>query len=66
MKAPLIIVILLLVLGVYVYIEHINNQIMSTITLDINPSIEINLNKDNKVISVIALNEDAKDIVESN
>ena len=63
---PLIIVILLLVLGVYVYIEHINNQIISTITLDINPSIEINLNKDNKVISVIALNEDAKDVVESN
>ncbi len=63
---PLILVILLLVVGVYGYVEHINNQIISIITLDINPSIEINLNKDNKVVKVIALNDDAKDIINNN
>lgn len=33
-----------------------------TITLDINPSIKIELNKDKKVINVTALNDDAKEI----
>ena len=36
--------------------------VVSVITLDINPSIKLELNKDNKVINMIALNEDAKDI----
>ena len=40
-----------------------NNRTVSTITLDINPSIEINLDKNNKVKSIIAINEDAKDII---
>jgi len=34
----------------------------STITMDVNPSIEIVTNKKDKVISLIALNEDARDI----
>ena len=38
-------------------------NIYSTITLDINPSIKINLDINNKVINVIALNDDAKEIV---
>ena len=36
--------------------------VVSVITLDINPSIKLELNKDSKVINMIALNEDAKDI----
>ena len=40
-----------------------DKEIYSTITLDINPSLEINLDKDEKVVSVIPLNDDAKDII---
>ena len=40
-----------------------DNQIVSTIILDINPSVEINLDKDELVISVKALNADAKKII---
>ncbi len=40
-----------------------NNRVVSKITIDINPSIEIGLNKDNKVVKAKALNKDAKDIV---
>lgn len=36
---------------------------MYTITLDINPSIKIELNKDKKVINVTALNDDAKEVI---
>ena len=43
-----------------------DNRTISTITLDINPSIEINLNRKGKVKSVIALNEDANKIVSNN
>ena len=39
------------------------NKVKSTITLDINPSIKIELNKHNKVVQVTALNNDAKKIV---
>ena len=40
-----------------------DNAIVTTITMDINPSIEINLNKEDKVVSVKALNEDSKKIL---
>ncbi len=40
-----------------------DNNIYSTITLDVNPSIEINVNEGEKVISVNPLNEDAKKVV---
>lgn len=39
------------------------NSIVSTITLDINPSVELNLDKENKIVNVKALNDDAKKIV---
>jgi hypothetical protein len=38
-------------------------KIKSTITLDINPSIEINLDKNDKVVNIKPLNDDAKDII---
>ena len=41
------------------------NRTVSTITLDINPSIEIKLKKNEAVKKVIALNDDAKTIIDS-
>ena len=46
--------------------NELYNTVVSVITLDINPSIKLELDKNNKVINMIALNEDAKDIVLSN
>lgn len=40
-----------------------NNKIVSTIILDINPSVKITLNKKEKVLDVIPLNDDAKKII---
>ena len=57
-----IIVVLILVIGIVSFILS-NNRITSTITLDINPSIEINLTRNEKVKSITALNNDSKDIV---
>ena len=56
---------LVLVIGIIGFIFW-NNRTISTITLDINPSIEINLTRNEKVKSVVALNEDAKEIVNGN
>lgn len=44
-------------------IEKFDDVAIYTITLDINPSIKIELNKDKKVINVIVLNDDAKEII---
>jgi len=41
-----------------------NRKVYSTLTIDVNPSIEVSLNKKNKVLEVKALNEDSKSIVE--
>ena len=54
---------LILIIGIIGFIIWNNNRIVSTFTLDINPSIEINLDKNDKVKSVVALNEDAKGII---
>ena len=65
MKKKIIIpiaVCLLLVIGIIGLILY-NNRTVSTITLDINPSIEINLTRNDKVKRVVALNDDAKDII---
>ena len=40
-----------------------NNKIVSIVTLDINPSIEINLNKNEEIVSTKALNSDAEEII---
>ena len=45
--------------------EKIRNAIVSTLTIDVNPSIEINLNKDNVVVSVKSLNEDSIKLLEN-
>ena len=62
MKKVLIVMpvmLVILVVGLILY----NNRTISTINMDINPSIEINLKKGNKVKGVNALNDDAKEIV---
>ena len=46
--------------------NELYGTVVSVITLDINPSIKLELDKDNKVINMIVLNEDAEDIVLSN
>jgi len=57
-----IIGLLILIIGTICLIKY-NNRVVSTITIDINPSIEINLNKKEKVVKMKALNEDAKELV---
>ena len=54
-----IVICIALVVGFILY----NNRTVSIITLDINPSIQINLDKKGLVKKVIALNKDAKDII---
>ena len=43
-----------------------NNRTISTITLDINPSIKIHLDKNEKVKNIIALNIDASKVISDN
>ena len=43
--------------------EEFDDKIVSTITIDVNPSLEINLNKDNIVISVKSLNKDSDELI---
>ena len=47
----------------YNYTQRSNNFIAATICLDVNPSIEIQINKEEKVLNVIANNEDANKII---
>lgn len=42
---------------------HAVNAVASTVLLDVNPSIEIKINNDNKVLSVIPRSDDAKDVI---
>ena len=43
--------------------NRINEVVAATISLDVNPSIDIKINKKEKVINVTALNEDANSII---
>ena len=63
MKKRIIIIIPIFIILVTVGFFFWINRTVSTITIDINPSIKINLKSDDKVKKVIPLNEDAKDIV---
>lgn len=62
----LLIIIVSISVGVLIINKNNNTlskEITTTITLDINPSIKIELNKDKKVINIIPLNNDAKEII---
>ena len=63
-KVLIPIIVGVLVLGVILFLVF-NKKAVSTITLDINPSIEISLDKNNKIKSVVALNESADFIISS-
>lgn len=39
------------------------NTVASVVSIDVNPSLEINVNKDRRVLSVVPLNKDAEEIV---
>ena len=59
-----IIIILIIIIGIIGYFIW-DNRTISIITLDINPSIKINLNKKNEVKKIVAVNKDAKVIVKN-
>lgn len=60
---PIVILLILVICGLTWFILN-NNKVVSTITLDINPSIELQLNKKNEVVNIIPLNDDAKVIID--
>ena len=62
-KIIILIIVLLLIIGGVCFFVFFNKKPATIITLDINPSIEIHLDNDNKVVKVIPLNDDAKVIV---
>ena len=68
MKKRIVVYIIIVLIIVCSLISFIlwNNKTIATITLDINPSIEINLLKNEKIKSIIALNDDAKNIISDN
>lgn len=66
MKKRLLLIIIpfiIIAIGSYIFLT---NRVTKKIYIEINPSIEININKNNKIIKVIPLNEDAKEIISSN
>lgn len=44
--------------------HNASKQVAALVSIDVNPSIELSVNKDDKVIDVSAANDDAKDILE--
>ena len=60
MLIPIISIIVLLVIGIIIFL--LINKPHSYIIIDINPAFKINLDKDSKVISIKALDKDAKKI----
>ena len=59
---PIIVVILVLV-AVFVPMTIKKNKIASKVLMDINPSFQINLDKDDNVIDVIGLSNEGLEIV---
>ena len=62
-KMIIILVVLFCLLGLISFYVW-NNRVVSTVTIDINPSFKINLNRKNRVVSVKALNSDAKRLLQ--
>lgn len=69
---PVFIGLIVILSGVLVYLNlrkeetevkrKFDNKVVSTITIDINPSFKLELNKNNKVINILYLNDDAENI----
>lgn len=50
------------VIGIFIN-KASDNKVFATVSIDVNPSLEIKINKEEKVLSVIPLNDDAKKVV---
>lgn len=69
---PIFVGLVVILSGVLVYLNlkkeetevkrKFDDKVVSTITIDINPSFKLELNKDNKVINILSLNDDAENI----
>ena len=59
-----LLIITVLIVGSIIFVTR-NNIKITTITLDINPSIEIKIDQNKKVKKIIALNDDGKDIIDN-
>ncbi len=55
--------VLVLGIGASAGVYSANNTVSSTVSLDVNPSVEININKNERVLGVNALNEDGTAII---
>ena len=56
------IVVLVVIIGIICFIK-INNKIVASVSIDINPSFEIKLTNNEKVKKIISLNDDARDVI---
>ena len=52
-----------ILLGAVFAVQLLNNTALTTVAIDVNPSIELNLDKSEKVVSAAALNGDAEKIL---
>lgn len=64
MKKKILIPLIIALIILTIFIKK--DKTVTIITLDINPSIEISLDKNNNVIKIKALNDDAKNIIDDN
>lgn len=63
MKKKTLMILLIIVVVLVIAFLFFNKKTISTISLDINPSIEIKINSKEEVLSVIALNDDANNVI---
>lgn len=50
------------VIGIFIN-KASDNKVFATVSIDVNPSLEIKINKEEKVLDVIPLNDDAKKVI---
>ncbi len=63
-KWAVISVLTAIILAFSLYPKYASNQVYAYVSVDVNPSIELGVNKDMEVISMVAYNEEGKDIIE--
>jgi len=62
-KWAIISVMTAIILALTLYPRYASNQVYAYVSVDVNPSIELGINKDMKVISMDAYNKEGKDII---
>jgi hypothetical protein len=62
-KWAVISVLTAIILAFSLYPKYTSNQVYAYVSVDVNPSVELGVNKDMKVISIEAYNEEGKDII---